>query len=80
MIQTGAGKFAVTPQAVKPDKAKFESAEISRAWLHCFVWTSSANALAQDTLVWPAPIGSFMGDAATSNWEWIAAVNCIHHK
>lgn len=77
MIQTGARKFAVTPQAEKPNKDEFESAEVSRAWLHCFVWTSSAKTLVQGILLWPAPIGSFMGDAANSNLEGIAAVNCI---
>lgn len=77
MIQTGAGKFAVTPQAEKPNKDEFESAEVSRAWLHGFVWISSEKALAQGVLLGPAPIGSFMEDAANSNLEWIATVNCI---
>lgn len=30
----------------------------------------------QDILLWPAPTGSFMGDAANSDLEWIAAMNC----
>lgn len=80
MIRTGAGKFAVTPQAEKANKDDFESAEVSRAYLHCSYKPLQQNHLRKAFYSGQHP---FMDDAANSNLEQIASVDCcypLHQK